>query len=151
MSGALALTLQEGTPCPVCGSLHHPCVASAESEAVSQETLEEARVQLESKKEELEKQKRRQAAVEAGLKEELVPVKFDREQLLQWNSQLQQLRQAEQNGKRLQEQLDQLEEKQNQLLGESERLAQEIQARQAICIAAGARRKTLEDRYRSGI
>lgn len=41
-AGLLAADLLEGTPCPVCGSVHHPMPAVLTLEAVTREQLEEA-------------------------------------------------------------------------------------------------------------
>ncbi len=40
-AGMLAKKLQEGMPCPVCGSIHHPNPASVPEEVVSEEELEQ--------------------------------------------------------------------------------------------------------------
>ena len=42
-AGILAGGLEEGTPCPVCGSLHHPSPAVLTGEPISQEDVREAR------------------------------------------------------------------------------------------------------------
>ncbi|MBE5801829.1 MAG: SMC family ATPase [Clostridiales bacterium] len=39
-AGLLAVTLNEGQPCPVCGSLSHPCPAVLTTESVTKETME---------------------------------------------------------------------------------------------------------------
>lgn len=40
-AGILAADLQEGEPCPVCGSVHHPNLASMPEESVDEENLEQ--------------------------------------------------------------------------------------------------------------
>lgn len=42
-AGYLAETLEEGKPCPVCGSCHHPAKAPAPSEKVTEKQVEQAR------------------------------------------------------------------------------------------------------------
>jgi exonuclease SbcC len=43
----VASTLEEGLPCPVCGSVHHPSPAKAEEGAPTQEDLDRQKAQLE--------------------------------------------------------------------------------------------------------
>lgn len=49
--GELAAALQENTPCPVCGSIHHPAPARRSSGSVSKEDVEQAEKTAEAKKE----------------------------------------------------------------------------------------------------
>lgn len=49
LAGILASELKENMPCPVCGSLHHPQLASLNKDGVTKETLE-------TKKQDLQKQ-----------------------------------------------------------------------------------------------
>lgn len=42
-AGILAKDLEENTPCPVCGSLHHPKPATLSNSAISQKKLEDAK------------------------------------------------------------------------------------------------------------
>ena len=46
-AGILAKDLAEGTPCPVCGSLHHPELCTLPAEAPTQKEVEEARTRRE--------------------------------------------------------------------------------------------------------
>ncbi|MGN0804083.1 MAG: SbcC/MukB-like Walker B domain-containing protein [Candidatus Coproplasma sp.] len=46
-AGVLAEGLQDGTPCPVCGSTHHPATAKKSVGAPSQEEIEECKVKAE--------------------------------------------------------------------------------------------------------
>lgn len=57
LAGILAKDLKEGTPCPVCGSLHHPKPCLIEGREVSQELLFKKEAILEKTREELEKKR----------------------------------------------------------------------------------------------
>lgn len=50
-AGLLARDLKEGEPCPVCGSTHHPQLASLPSATISEEALEALGVRLEKAQE----------------------------------------------------------------------------------------------------
>lgn len=52
-AGELAKSLQENSPCPVCGSLHHPHKAVSEGEAITREMIEELERQNKSLQEEI--------------------------------------------------------------------------------------------------
>lgn len=57
IAGILAKELKEGTPCPVCGSLHHPVPCMIEGEEISQELLFKKEAILEKTREDLEKKR----------------------------------------------------------------------------------------------
>lgn len=57
LAGILAKDLKEGTPCPVCGSLHHPKPCLIEGKEVSQELLFKKETILEKTREDLEKKR----------------------------------------------------------------------------------------------
>lgn len=57
LAGILAKDLKEGTPCPVCGSLHHPKPCLIEGREVSQELLFKKEAILEKTRENLEKKR----------------------------------------------------------------------------------------------
>ena len=57
VAGILAKELKEGTPCPVCGSLHHPAPCMIEGKEISQELLFKKEAILEKTREDLEKKR----------------------------------------------------------------------------------------------
>ena len=57
IAGILAKDLKEGTPCPVCGSLHHPKPSLIEGREISQELLFKKEAILEKTRTDLEKKR----------------------------------------------------------------------------------------------
>ena len=77
-AGLMAEKLTEGSPCPVCGSLHHPAPAALLESAVTQEAVEGAK----QERDEAERKSRRIAGESAGLVESCRRQRFSMEQEL---------------------------------------------------------------------
>lgn len=78
-AGLLAQSLQEGEACPVCGSLHHPDLASLPEEAITEEELEklqkaegEAREEKEKALREVERERSSLESMGSSLRESIV-------------------------------------------------------------------------------
>lgn len=73
-AGIMAMELEDGQPCPVCGSLHHPTPKKLEEEhkEITQEVIDGLKVELE----EVDKEQI-QASVRAGKSEALMTEKLD--------------------------------------------------------------------------
>jgi len=54
-AGILASELQEGTPCPVCGSIHHPDIAILEDSEITEELVKSSKKSLEKLREKKDK------------------------------------------------------------------------------------------------
>lgn len=65
----LASQLEEGLPCPVCGSVHHPAPAAGSGDVPTEEDVRLANKQAEDARAAFERQKERKAAQEARLTE----------------------------------------------------------------------------------
>ena len=61
IAGILSKELKEGTPCPVCGSLHHPALCTIEGREVSQELLFKKEALLEKTRTDLENKRMEKA------------------------------------------------------------------------------------------
>ncbi len=55
-AGLLARGLQEGEPCPVCGSVHHPSPAAQEQDSITQEELTRYREEQRSSRDRMQRQ-----------------------------------------------------------------------------------------------
>lgn len=63
-AGFLARGLEEGVPCPVCGSIHHPCLAQMPTDTPSKEEVETFKQKADAARERLGKVQSEKAAVE---------------------------------------------------------------------------------------
>lgn len=107
-AGILAEHLEEGTPCPVCGSTHHPKPAERSGNAVSEEDVERAKQQREQAETAREQMRQKFETVKLALSET--------------NMQLQQERENFEKERRAQERLKQdIDVKQGQLKQEQEK------------------------------
>ena len=110
-AGILAEHLEEGTPCPVCGSTHHPKPAERSGNAVSEEDVERAKQQREQAETAREQMRQKFETVKLALSET--------------NMQLQQERENFEKERRAQERLKQdIDVKQGQLKQEQEKKKQ---------------------------
>lgn len=110
-AGILAEHLEEGTPCPVCGSTHHPKPAEKSGDAVSEEDVERAKQEREQAETAREQMRQKFETVKLALSET--------------NMQLQQERENFEKERRAQERLKQdIDVKQGQLKQEQEKKKQ---------------------------
>lgn len=110
-AGILAEHLEEGTPCPVCGSTHHPKPAERSGNAVSEEDVERAKQEREQAETAREQMRQKFETVKLALSET--------------NMQLQQERENFEKERRAQERLKQdIDVKQGQLKQEKEKKKQ---------------------------
>lgn len=110
-AGILAEHLEEGTPCPVCGSTHHPKPAERSGNAVSEEDVERAKQEREQAETAREQMRQKFETVKLALSET--------------NMQLQQERENFEKERRAQERLKQdIDVKQGQLKQEQEKKKQ---------------------------
>lgn len=110
-AGILAEHLEEGTPCPVCGSTHHPKPAERSGNAVSEEDVERAKQEREQAETAREQMRQKFETVKLALSET--------------NMQLQQERENFEKECRAQERLKQdIDVKQGQLKQEQEKKKQ---------------------------
>lgn len=68
-AGLLAQSLEEGQPCPVCGSLHHPAPAGISTQAPTEAELERAREAAEAARQEANRKSARAGEKKAAVEE----------------------------------------------------------------------------------
>ena len=68
-AGILALDLREGEPCPVCGSVHHPAIASLPQDAPTRERVEAAEAEATRTRESAERRSREAGTLSGAVQE----------------------------------------------------------------------------------
>lgn len=76
-AGILAEKLSEGEACPVCGSTHHPLKASLSHDAVTQDMVEQAKIQRSQAEDGLAQATKESIAAEARLKHQEEQIRKD--------------------------------------------------------------------------
>lgn len=157
--GIIAEKLQEGEPCPVCGSLEHPKKACLSQEAVTQQEVEQAKKQREqadsllNQKKEAYQEKRGQAEKEQSLLDQEAQRIFDRK--LEAEEILQQRVQCKEEYARVKKQRGEAEEQkktceaykkqQERLLEEQEKISKEREDATQNCFQLQAEQKTASE------
>lgn len=157
--GIIAEKLQEGEPCPVCGSLEHPKKACLSEEAVTQQEVEQAKRQREqadillNQKKEVYQEKRGQAEKEQSLLNQEAQRIFDRkleteeilQQRVQCKAEYEAVRKQRSAAEEQKKTCETYRKQQEKLLEEQEKLTQEREDAAKSCFLLQAEQKTARE------
>lgn len=157
--GIIAEKLQEGEPCPVCGSLEHPKKACLSEEAVTQQEVEQAKRQREqadtllNQKKEVYQEKRAQAEKEQSLLDQEAHRIFDKkleieeilQQRVQCKAEYDEVRKQRSVAEEQKKSCEAYKKQQERLLDEQEKLSKEREEATQNCYQLQAEQKTARE------